>query len=140
MKKRHRTRFINTYKWWDYTFLLQAVEDWCNHSSKMHSKHGMSLNSGSKAKVLKTMASLCRRIREDDYKYDGVFVRHQECDIGFIDLDGGYSQVVFTNHTFGEEAYREYVLKRHDYEKSQKQQDLDYLCKLVSKHLFSLWD
>lgn len=40
MKTKHKNRFLNSYKWWDYSYLLQAMEDWLDNSSKQHNKYG----------------------------------------------------------------------------------------------------
>ncbi len=116
--KSRKEMFLDTYCWYDYGYLLDAVGDWCRYSSEMHQKLGMSVNSPKKAKILKTMAALCKRINEGDYCYYGAIVTRPPADW----------------------MYSSYDARAIAYDEKQKQNDLDYLCKLVSKNLFNLWD
>jgi hypothetical protein len=118
LKRERKEIFLLSYPWYDYGYLLRAVEDWCRYSSEMHQKLGMSVNSPKKAKILKTMAALCKRINEGDYCYYGAIVTRPPADW----------------------MYSSYDARAIAYDEKQKQNDLDYLCKLVSKNLFNLWD
>ena len=120
MKTKHKNRFLNSYKWWNYSCLLQAMEDWLENASKQHSKHGHLVGSDKTAKQMKVAAALIKRIREDEYhnNLNKVFsCRNKTADIGSF-------------HDFSYNPKADLLRK----------QDLQYLMKFMEKHLFGWWD
>lgn len=119
--KRYQKQFLNNYQWWDYSFLLKAMEDWFKKASYYHKTKGNLLRKDRTSKELFIMYQLTKRLRED-----GVYSNESR---------------VFTSHneTYRGENYNFTVL---NYEREQKarQRDLDLLTDMMRKHLFSWWD
>ena len=123
MKTKHKNRFLNSYKWWDYSYLLQAMEDWCDNASTQHSKHGHLVSSDKTAKQMKVAAALIKRIREDEY--------HNNLNKVFP----------CRNKT----AMDKFCLGEHSLEWNMdsdllRKQDLQYLMKFMEKHILGWWD
>jgi len=105
-------------KWWDYSSLLQLQlaqlslmeKNWVTHSYHVNAKR--SLRDISKARIL------TQRILKDEYTCASWKIKQ------------GTS--IFNNEQF------DYV--PGEIEDKQKQQDLDVLCKIIRKKLFTWWD
>ena len=127
MKKSHKSKFLNSYKWYDYTFLLQAMEDWLDNASKQTSKHGNLVRSPRTVKELKVAASLIKRIREDDIytKKNEVFSgKNTTYDIGIMDTLG-MKPFTQTNH---------HIVEAH------RKQDIKFMFDFMAKHILTWWD
>lgn len=72
------------YRWYDYSFLLQAIQDWIEHSSDMHKEHGCSVSSHKTVKQMRIAVALIKRVRSDEiyYEQNKVFgrSRHRDCE------------------------------------------------------------
>ena len=123
MKTKHKNRFLNSYKWWDYSYLLQAMEDWLENSSKQHSKHGHLVGSDKTAKQMKVAAALIKRIREDEY--------HNNLNKVFPCRN----KTVMDKFCLGKHA-----LEWNPKEDLLRKQDLQYLMKFMEKHILGWWD
>ena len=123
MKTKHKNRFLNSYKWWDYSYLLQAMEDWLENSSKQHSKHGHLVSSDKTAKQMKVAAALIKRIREDEYhdNLNKVFPCRNKTAIDKFCLG-------------------EHALEWNRDSDLLRKQDLQYLMKFMEKHILGWWD
>lgn len=136
MKNKHKRNFLSHYKWYDYCFLLQAIEDWCEHASKMTHKHGTHLNHKQKAKTLKILSLLAKRMSEDGFSVDYC------CLYPRVDLDMIHEKdnVLHFKQLPDEQTYDR--VKRRLYKQQDRNQAycLEYFCKLLQKHLFTLWD
>ena len=124
MKTKHKNRFLNSYKWWDYSYLLQAMEDWLENSSKQHSKHGHLVSSDKTAKQMKVAAALIKRIREDEY--------HENLNKVFLCRNKtiGKDKICLMGESFQYNVDSDLLRK----------QDLQYSMKFMEKHLFGWWD
>lgn len=127
MKNKHKQRFLQAYKWWDYSFLLQAMEDWCENASKQHSKHGHLVCSKDTAKQLKLVSALIKRIREDD-------VYSLQCKV-FNSKNATYDGAVVKALQL-----EPFTRTKVEIENKQRKQDLQYLFKIMEKKMFSWWD
>ena len=67
MKSKHKRLFHQVFKWWDYDFLLQAMELWFSEASKRTESEGVHKAHKRIAKRMKTCHELIRRIRNDNY-------------------------------------------------------------------------
>lgn len=123
MNKRLRKGMHKKYPWWDYCYMLEMVEDWLKHSSKMHNKHGCLVRSDRTAKEMKIAYSLISRIREDEYsKPNKVFpCRNRHVKENILNL--------------GLEAF-DYNPEAEDLRK----QDVEYLFNFMKKHILNWWD
>ena len=141
MKNKHRRQFLNSYKWWDYCYLLQAIEDWCLHAAKMHESNGNTLNADKIAKKLRVVSALCKRIKEDDYSDKTAIWPKVSAELFFGEPDErGLRELSLKSHTPDKKTYDRYFTKHVEHHKKQRQQDLDYLMNFMKKHMFSFWD
>lgn len=121
MKSKHKSRFVNSYKWWDYSYLLLAMEDWLNNSSKEFKTKGCHVGSEKQSKQMKIAASLIKRIREDEV-YDKPNKVFNNRNVSYGDLGS------------------EFTSTKWETSRSQRLQDLDYLFKFMKRNMFSWWD
>ena len=127
MKKSHKSKFLNSYKWYDYTFLLQAMEDWIDNASKQTNKHGSLVRSPQTAKEMKIAASLIKRIREDE-----IYTKKNEVFNG-------------RNNTYGSGMVKRLGVEPFTYtspqiEKAHRKQDIKFMFDFIAKHLLTWWD
>lgn len=115
MKNKHKRQFLNAYKWYDYSFLLMAMEDWLDNASKVTMKKGMHLNVDKVAKKMKICAELCKRVREDNTQTNKVFITRNNKDF----------RVMRESH--------KYLVKR-------RKENLSLLTTMLNKHLLGFWD
>jgi len=139
MKNKHRRAFIQAYKWYDYTFMLEAIKDWASNSAKMHEKHGVHVGAHKVARQLRIVSHLCDRIAKDDYSVPHWF-SHVDVHMHFGEekryANGSISYPAIFSYIPDEKTYR-YV---RDKRRKQRQKDLDMLTQLMSKNLFNWWD
>lgn len=120
--------------WFDYSFLLEAMEQWLlTHAHKVNTE-GHLLNGHKYARRAKTMAALLRRVLEDDYldnakKRDGIVV-----DFWFEKLGGGCSRMHM--NVSNREKYDQ-ALKHAN---AMRKQDLEMFGKYFAKYILQLWD
>jgi hypothetical protein len=115
MKNKHKRQFLNAYKWYDYSFLLLAMEDWLNNASKVTAKRGTHINADKTAKRMKVMAELAKRIREDNLQTNKVFTSRNNKDI----------RVMWESHKY-------LVIRRKE--------TLSLLTTMMNKYLLGFWD
>ncbi len=116
-------------RWWDDAFVLIILERKLRYDIKRYEKYGHLANKERDIKNMKIAAALCKRLIENKYN---VFFWHEWVD----ESDGN----IFAGHMEGEwigEFAGDNWVRYDDY---MKKQDLDYLCKILSKHLFEWWD
>lgn len=141
MKNKHKRQFVNTFKWWDYGFLMEAISLWCDNASKQQYKNGISVNHKSKAKILKELSVLAKRLQDNDF--------HVEyCNL-YPKISSEMYTVPCDNPDFVEVKFHLYPNDKINYQVSQRlriQENrnrkycLDRFCYLLNKHLFHLWD
>lgn len=100
---------------WDHAYLLELMEFKLRRMAVSIGGNGNAVNSNRKGRQLLVAAELCRRIRMDDYIFD---------------LTGGRPLDVPR-----EEFSRAAVMAERNLK-----YDLEYLCRLMNKHLLTWWD
>lgn len=140
MKRQHKRRFLEAYKWWDHSYLLLAMEDWLSNAAKKHATSPwQSVNSKSTIKHMKTCAALCKRIREDEYAYPSVWPAISS-EITWAPFENGLSEMKVVNKLPNARTYERFITKRMKHENSMRKADLELLTKLLNKHLLTFWD
>ena len=90
IEARRRARWAKklrkAYKWWDFIFMFQMIQDWAEWASERHLKDGISLSSCQKAKDLQIFAEYAKRIAEDSAFTEGTKLQD-----GSFFLDGKYA-------------------------------------------------
>jgi hypothetical protein len=114
MKNKHKRQFLNNYKWYDYSFLLMAMEDWLGNASKVTLKRGTHLNADKVAKKMKICAELCKRVREDVTQSNHVFLSR--------------------NHS------NSFLYEKYQYSDKRRKANLSLLTTMLNKHLLGFWD
>lgn len=133
MKNKFRRQIMTKFSWWDHSYFLELMETWLRESSRMHSTKGQFVGSNKVARQMLIAATLCKRIREDDYKNPFWF---GEVGINFdIEQHSPRSRVLFT-HKPSEEVFKHCMKKQA----KQKQADLEMLTGIINKNLFGWWD
>lgn len=142
MKRQHKRRFLEAYKWWDHSYLLQAMEDWLTNAAKKHSTSiWRSSNTPSIIKHMKTCAALCKRIREDEYLLTHpVIWPKYSCDVVHEPLSNGGVEMKWVNKLPNERIYEKFAGKQWERTNKMRKQDLELLTKLLNKHLLTFWD
>ena len=153
MKNRHKRQFLETFKWYDYSYLLQAVELWCANASKMHLTKGHHLNNEVVAKDLKVLAELAKRLKNDDYN-DPWFLPDYESEHFSVPIEGSdlielktkNYKVVYNNPErketidSNEETVYKIVNLNLKHRNRVRKQDLEMFCNLIKRKLFNWWD
>ena len=162
MKNKAKRQFHNQFKWYDYSYLLQAVELWCANASKMHLTKGHHLNKELVAKKLKVMSELAKRLGEANHSYYDVkkqqpyWEPEYDYTISFEPSDEkGFSEIKSRDCKFvydsperkevipvseDDPKIRKLVKLQHNRIERQRKQDLEMLCNMLKRNLFSLWD
>ena len=142
MKNKHKRTFHQVFKWYDYDFLLQAMELWFSEASKRTESEGVHKAHKCTAKRMKLCYELIRRIRNDDYNDNVILfpkVEHKwNINYGHVDFDRMFNDP--ENYYPDKETYQKYLVINLKRARQQKQRDLDYLAELMKKYLFSFWD
>ena len=133
MKNKFRRQLMTKFSWWDHSYFLELMETWLREASRMHSTKGHFTGNKKVARQMLVAATLCKRIREDDYQNPFWFG-----EVG-IDLNiephSPRSSVFFT-HKPNKKVFM-YCIKK---QAKQKQADLEMLTSIINKNLFRWWD
>ena len=127
MKKTHKVKFLSSYKWYDYSYLLQAMEDWLDNASKQSSKHGSLTRSPQTAKEMKIAASLIKRIREDEIYtkknevFEGKNITHDSDVVKLLGMEP-------------------FTQTKHHLVTEHRKQDIKFMFDFIAKHLLTWWD
>ena len=133
MKNKFRRQLMTKFSWWDHSYFLELMETWLREASHMHNSKGHFTSSNKVARHMLIAATLCKRIREDDYKNPFWF---GEVGIDFnIQQHSPRSRVFFT-HKPNKKVFK-YCQKR---QARQKKADLEMLTSIINKNLFGWWD
>lgn len=132
---------------WDYSSFLDLMEFKLERMAEYHLRYGHHVGNEDDARDLRVAAQLCARIRDDDYS---------KIPLEAHDKKWGENQNVFipTNHNITEwrmvrlnvrndkdrEQEREEFLVISKHADIQRQNDLDYLGKMLSEKLLGWWD
>ena len=153
MKNKAKRQFHNQFKWWDHSYMLEAIGLWAENAAKMHLTKGHHLNNEVVAKDLKVLAELAKRLKNDDYN-DPWFLPDYESEHFSVPIEGSdlielktkNYKVVYNNperketiDTTQETVYKIIKLKGKHH-KRQREQDLEMFCNLIKRKLFNWWD
>ena len=123
--KKHQRQFLNNYKWWDHSYLLKAIEDWCKKASYCHKTKGVLVRSDETSKDLFIVYQLAKRLREDEvYSTPSKVFSCHNTEVKHFLREGGNS---FTT----------LQIKR---ENEARKRDLNYLTHLMNRKLLTWWD
>lgn len=120
---------LRQYRSWDYGGLLMFMEAATKDMSNCHKKHGIAVKSEKTAKELLIVSTLLKRIREDKYTDEVQGWERKESGR----WGGGFYQ---KSNTLPNINCKKFYKMRE----SVKQNDLDLVCKIINRKLFSFWD
>ena len=133
MKNKFRRQLMTKFSWWDHSYFLELMETWLREASRMHNSKGHFTSSNKVARQMLIAATLCKRIREDDYKNPFWF---GEVGIGFnIEKHSPRSRVFFT-YKPNKKVFKYCQNKQA----KQKKADLEMLTSIINKNLLGWWD
>ena len=155
MKNKAKRQFHNQFKWWDYSYMLEAIELWASEAAYKHVTKGHHLNNEVVAKDLKILAELAKRLKNDDYNdpwflpnYDSenYTVPAEDIGEGWVEHRSRNYKLVYNNPERKEtidsdekSVYKIFKLKGKHH-KRQREQDLEMFCNLIKRKLFNWWD
>lgn len=120
---------LRQYRSWDYSGLLLFMETATKDMHLCHKNHGHLMRSEDTAKELLIVSTLLKRIREDKYTDE---VQGYKCVEGEM-FGGSFYQKSNTLPNINAKKF--YKMRE-----AVKQNDLDYLCKILKRKLFTFWD
>ena len=129
MKNKFRRQLMTKFSWWDHSYFLELMETWLREASRMHNSKGHFTSSNKVARQMLIAATLCKRIREDDYQNPFWF--------GEVGIDFNIEQRrVFFTHKPNKKVFKYCQNKQV----KQKKADLEMLTSIINKNLFGWWD
>ena len=133
MKNKFRRQLMTKFSWWDHSYFLELMETWLREASRMHNSKGHFTSSNKVARQMLIAATLCKRIREDDYQNPFWF---GEVGIGFNTEQHPPCSRVFFTYKPNKKVFKYCQNKQA----KQLQADLDMLTSIINKNLFRWWD
>lgn len=133
MKNRFKRQLMTKFSWWDHSYFLELMETWLREASRMHNTKGHFTGNKKVARQMLVAATLCKRIREDDYNNPFWFV-----EVGInsdVKPATPRARVVFT-YKPSKKIFK-YCQKK---QAKQRQSDLEMLTSIINKNLFRWWD
>ena len=133
MKNKFKRQLMTKFSWWDHSYFLELMETWLREASRMHNTKGHFTGNKKAARQMLVAATLCKRIREDDYQNPFWF--------GEVGIDSNIkthsprSHVVFT-YKPSKKIFK-YCRKK---QANQRKADLEMLTSIINKNLFGWWD
>lgn len=153
MKNKHKRQFLDTFKWFDHTFLLDAIQIWCLNASKQHLIKGHHTNNKKVSRSLKIAAELATRLQEADYEDTRFFGKTLEQDHETHPVEGSdLITLNFTNRRIinketkkvqegvSREQYRKEYKRQIKIMRRKEKETLDLFCEVFKKNLYSWWD
>jgi hypothetical protein len=133
---------------WDYSCLLTLWAKKFDRMADLFQNYGHHVGDEERARQLRVCASLCRRIREDDYN-EPMKAEH-EAQWGRLDWFSSPTEnprLSRMNFFFPgvkneqEEKLADWHWHRiHNHAEKQKKADLEYLAQIIGKNLLGWWD
>ena len=153
MKTKFKRQFHDKFKWWDHSYMLEAIELWASNASYKHLTKGHHLNNEVVAKDLKILAELAKRLKNDDYN-DPWFLPDYESEHFSVPIEGSdlielktkNYKVVYNNPErketidSNEETVYKIIKLKGKHHQRQREQDLEMFCNLIKRRLFNWWD
>ena len=153
MKNKHKRQFLNTFKWFDHTYLLDSMSIWCSNAARLHLERGHHLNNAKVSRSLKIAAELISRLKEAEYEDNRFFGKTLEMDHETSPIEGSRMIALnFTNRRIinketGEvkedvspEEYRKEYKRQIKICKRKQNETMDMFCQVFKKNLYSWWD
>lgn len=151
-----KTGLTNLIKWtptiwkdrdWDQWYLYEIFKKKLSHMEKFQREYGNSIDSKKIAFQIKTCVLLLDRLIKDDYD-EMVFKKHNkkwgEMNLEFQPFKIGlYKGLISRPNIKTEkdmEKERREFRRLSEHEKMLRKQDIDYLFKLMNKHIQKWWD
>ena len=134
-------------RWWDSIFILKMLKRKLELMEYNFRVNGHYIGVRKDARKIKICVLLLDRIIKDDY-YDNVYKNHYKKwgkpVYRHVDIEGGLCRLEIDHANVKTKEDEEQEKKEFrilcDRESKMKQQDIDYLFKLISKHILSWWD
>lgn len=127
---------------WDHMFLYKILRLKLSNMENYHRKYGHFIGSEKTADKMKICINLLDRLIKDEYN-DMVFKKHDE-KWGHAEMSNYLSRLMITrsniNSEKDEEKERKEFLRLCKKECSMRIQDVEYLFKIMSKHIQTWWD
>ena len=153
MKNKAKRQFHDKFKWWDYSYMLEAIDLWASNAAYKHLTKGHHLNNEVVAKDLKILAELAKRLKNDDYN-DPWFLPDYESEHFSVPIEGSdlielktkNYKVVYNNPErketidSNEETVYKIVNLNLKHRNRVRKQDLEMFCNLIKRKLFNWWD
>ena len=153
MKNKFKRQFHDKFKWWDHSYMLEAIELWASNAAYQHPIKGHHLNNEVVAKDLKVLAELAKRLKNDDYN-DPWFLPDYESEHFSVPIEGSdlielktkNYKVVYNNPErketidSNEETVYKIIKLKGKHHQRQREQDLEMFCNLIKRKLFNWWD
>ena len=130
-------RFLKKDSWWDYHFIFEMLRDKLNYDLEMYRTKSFNARPEPIIKSLNLCVNLLNRLIKDNY-FDNAFLFYEK-----KYPDWYLYENLFCPNISQKEKDRTNVsvsikcLKRAD---AQKIQDVQYLFKIMSKHILTWWD
>ena len=133
MKNKFKRKLMTEFSWWDHSYFLELMETWLREASRMHNTKGHFTGSKKVARQMLIAATLCKRIREDDYQNPFWF---GEVSIKFDVRHATPRSRIFFTHKPSKKVFK-YCMKK---QANQRKSDLEMLMSIINKNLFGWWD
>lgn len=153
MKNKHKRQFLDTFKWWDSHFLLEAISLWCSNAARMQLEKGSHLSHKKASRSLKIAAELATRLQEANYKDTRFFRKVLEQDHETHPIEGSdlialnfVNKSIINKETgavldnITEEEYRKEFKRQIKIMRRKEKETLDLFCSIFKKNLYSWWD
>lgn len=132
---------------WDQWFLYTILKFKLSNMEKYYRKYGISANSEKTANQIKICVDLLGRLLEDEYG-NTVFKKHEEkwgdLDFSFEPYKNDLHKCLITRPNIkteeDEKLERKQSKRLHEHESYLIKQDVDYLFKIMKKHIQTWWD
>lgn len=140
MIRRFITNIVNIVRWipvlwnnrdWDYCYLLNIMEHKLDSMSSHFKKHNVFVGSEKAVKQMRICAELCKRISADDYDFGPFWFNDKRID----ELEKVYEHFLESGEFVGT-VKNTWV----SYRSKQRQQDMELLGKLMTKHVLGWWN
>ena len=152
MKNKAKRQFHNQFKWWDYSYMLEAIELWASDAAYKHLTKGHHLNNEVVAKDLKILAELSKRLKNDNYSNPWFIPDYDSehytvpCGDGFVELKSKNYKIIYNNperkETIDSDDKSVYKIVNLNlkHRNRVRKQDLEMFCNLIKRKLFNWWD
>lgn len=133
-------KIMKEFPWFDSCYLLELMSVWFSEASKKYEVDGCHVKHKSDAKFAKILSELCKRLREDNYSGEDIYMKNVslEMDKGILDVATGLTTVDFKYFPNKEVYHKQSSLaKKHN--EMQRKQDKEMFAKMFNQ-IERLWD